>query len=187
MYYKDVEYARGRLKNSVVNLDYGKPVYVIEIESSDEVIVQFLREESRARVNLKDLDLTPVKLGWVNCKGHVIYAARVPIRGVWRQGLCKDNVKLLAPSSIHARCNIPSPELGETIVGNYPTFKQALASIKTTTGIAFSRNWALSGTNLLYKGRVVGTYVDGKLSLNRQNEYLEDVLQEDAGVGCGYC
>lgn len=191
MYYDNVEYAKGRLKNSIVNLEDGRPVYVIDIDGLEYVLTQSLVEEERVVVKLTDLDLTPVKLGWVNFGAHCIYATRIPIRGVWKQGLCRDNVKFLSPFNNKAHCPMPSPSLGHTILGQYPTFDSAVRSVigigKDTKAVAFSRNWAITSSNLLYKGRIVGNHDQGELLLNRQHEYLEETLQEEVSKSRGYC
>ena len=188
MYYDNIEYARGRLKNCVINLEDGRPIYVLDIEGPDRVHVHHLVDEERSTVKIKDIDLTPVKLGWINIGESSLYAVRMPIRGVWKQGLCRDNIKFLSPFSGRAYCPIPSPSLGLTILGQYPTFEKVVKTVdKSTKCVAFSRNWALSASSLLYKGRIVGSHDRGSLLLNRQNEYLEDTLKEEVSESRGYC
>lgn len=197
MYGKDYGYAKTRLEDTIVRLD-GKPVRVAEISERTGNCHAFPLDGSvPVSTNVDALNLKPVPLGWCNTKYGATYLSRIPQRRDWRQGLRN--------ASIHSSMgNIPhsQPELGNTIMGVYPTLKLVLKNLgspktaknpfadnpklnrgpKVTNGItAFSRHWAISKDGFLYYKswtEKVGVYDGKNFKLDPSFAYLNESLQE---------
>ena len=178
-YGKEFAYADTRLKDSIVMHD-GDPVVVYGVTSGGSATVALLSDESRNTfsVPLRSLDVTPVKLGYVNYKGRTCYAMRMPKRRDWKQGLRGANITSMGGEvHIHA---VPDKEWAKTIVGDYPTYEACLKAVaRTAKSLAWSREWCVSkDLSLWHKGVLVGKVVDGQPLLSGRYQYLSECLRE---------
>lgn len=90
-YGDDFEYASSRLRNTVVKFD-DNPVYVVEISDSEVYgTVSNMWGGDEKQVHPKDLDLSPIPLGFVNWGRTAGFLSRMPTR-YYKQGLCNNNV-----------------------------------------------------------------------------------------------
>jgi hypothetical protein len=129
---------------------------------------------------LEDLDLTPIPLGFINIDkvGTAVYAARVPIRKYWRQGLGTGNLHYFTFYS-HSMEGFPDVNnLVQTFFNKYPTLEDAFSKVKKDRLIAFHRNWATSKEDVFYRYRHVGNINKGDVSLSKKYSYLTPHLTE---------
>lgn len=187
MYGKDYAYADTRLTGTIVRIAKdGEPVFVNAVFNNGICSVTPIGKLNRdnKEVHLDELDLTPVKLGYINCAGQAAYLMRVPVRrGPGNQGLREGNSKC---SNGRRLSNLPMDALRNCILGKYPTFEKARVSssikkdepVKT---IAFNRHWAVQGKLLLYKNNLVVGRIEGKNPvLDDRYKHLKESLSEAA-------
>lgn len=190
MYGRDFAYAATRLARTIVRIaKTNEPVVVMGVSSTNgDCTISDLESARTGEFNfqhipLDDLDVTPVKLGYVNVSGDAIYLQRAPVRhGPGNQGLCQRNCLSSGPGLFE----FPTDALRLCIMGRYPSYSKALAAskIKKRNGkektIAFNRHWAIrAGKELLYKNKeVAGSIVNGKPVLFEKFKYLEEYLGE---------
>lgn len=91
MRYDSTEYANSRLAGTIVKYQ-GEAVYVSECFGERLAKIRVLPHGNEDAVNLDHLDLSPIKLGYVNIGGCAEYLQRIPKRRDWRQGLRANNV-----------------------------------------------------------------------------------------------
>lgn len=176
MYGKDHEYAHSRLEQTVVSLN-GEPVFVMTVKRGMLVTYSTLKDMTTyLTCRVDDLDLRPVKLGYCNHVRGVSYLMRMPMRRDWRQGLRFGNFIGVGFDVRH----LAYTDLYDVIKGNYPTFAQVLVKLKSgeVKTLAWCRAWAMSKTDLFYKGQKVGSIVANKPVLNDDNLYLREALEE---------
>lgn len=187
--YDNLEYAQKRLSKTVVRHKDGRVFFITGVVMLEEekglfcqgYLINLNKGHEDAIVNLKDIDLTPVPLGYLNfskkgLKSVCAWSCRIPIRQCWRQGLLGTN--FYGVNHDGSIIDFPPLEvLTRTIHNKYPTYKQALEAIKNkeAISIAFSRNFALDKDELFYKGKWVG---DRDLSLKGNFFYLKGYLDE---------
>lgn len=179
MYGDDYEYANTRLAETIVRLG-DDPVYVHMVEQGMRVVYQKLEDMDGdiKEVHIDELDLRPVKLGYINVRGGCDYLTRFPMRRDWRQGLRKGN--FCAVGGVLDAMRINYKDLDRVIRGIYPSFDKAV-SLKYST--AWHREWAVKKVDdaklLWYKGqKIVGTIDDNGPMLNEKFIYLREALQE---------
>ena len=183
IYAKDIDYARGRLNNTFVPIN-GELVYVKHIGRNPNPVVTFSDTEEGEDVGrgaLKDIDLTPIKLGYSNYNGKTKYIMRTPARR-WKQGVDNQSVKTLS-TYWNEFFHMGGGDFRYTFSGKYPTLQVAIKRVKQKNyPVAFSRVFALLPENKLeYKGKdVVGTITDlGMPILDRKFMWLEEALREN--------
>jgi len=171
--YKNAEYAANRLAGTIVRRIIGNqhiPIAIANIANS-KVAYTTLADNIPDVCDLKELDLDPVPLGYINNQKIATYWARKPMRQDWRQGLRAANVVCLShPHAEWGGNNLK--QIAACIDGVYPTFKQCLGKVKRNPeakgSIAFSRDFAIDGGGaLMYKSIVVGGIDD-----NGEPDYL---------------
>lgn len=173
MYAKDYAYADSRLTGTIVrHASTATPVLVEGVSHGDgSTAVRFLLSGNRKIVKLRELDLSPVPLGYVNRNGEdAVWCCRVPKRNDWRQGL-RDNTLY----AINAFDRPEDGDLARCITNNYPKLKDAMNKGRL---VAFSRDWAVSGT-AIHHGLlgVVGHINNNELVLKDQYVYLKEDLE----------
>lgn len=187
-YGEDYEYAGTRLSNSLVRTLEGLPYYVkIVFEDTGNTRGFFTMTGKNSDVPLKDLDLSPVKLGNVN-KGDLSgFCCRKPAR-FYKQGLTGNVI-----TCTKFMVGIHSKYLSNTIMGKYPTVKQ-IAELLLNGEIrsaAFSRDFSLSKGNkisLCYRDRKVGiaewNYKASNFNyhLDEKYKFLQETLEESTNV-----
>lgn len=182
MYGNDAGYAGTRLDQTVVRLKNGTPVFIHRVGGVKNVYYCKLSKYNGDRdrwdkCKLDDLDLTPVKLGYVNLEGFDAgYCVRVPKRNDWRQGMRRANIKFLTGMLRE----VSYREFNDTIIGKYPSFKESSKrSAETGRTIAWHRNWAVGiGDHLMHKGKMVGRIREDKPVLAEKFNWLEESLEE---------
>ena len=185
-YYTNQAYAAGRLEGTIVNTIQGDPVFVEEVKAS-YYLVKKLTDHKLFEIKPEDINLIPVKLGWYNDDDDAYYITRVPCRK-WKQGLNPENMAIDGVYKNPIKIKWIDIKLHNTIKGIYPTYHIVINSLKTVPSLkkrAFHRQWAVDKDGLLwYSGWVVGHIVNDIPYLTKQNNYLKDVFERQAGVEC---
>jgi hypothetical protein len=195
VYGKDFQYASTRIENTIVRLtENNEPVYVYSVDINGgmcEVVPlskldnpeRNFRNTGSILVALDDLNVRPVRLGYVNFNAQAFYLERMPIRhGPGNQGLNGENCESSGPRLF----NFPMQELIKCIKGVYPSFNNAVDKTRTNKRngqqktIAFNRYWAVGhGKVLMYKNHeVVGEIKGGAPILDKNYLYLKERLEE---------
>jgi len=190
---EDREYAASRLDGTIVMCN-GLPVEVKSVwhEGKERfcdvpkgvmspVSIKCVMSGDRSIVNLSELDITPVKLGFVNYQGTATYLTRVPMRRDYRQGTRYSNFTNLGGVSSN---DIPYSKIAKTILGDFPSIDEAKRDIRRSDSIhtvAVHRRWCIDGEdNLIYKTLgIVGVITEGRPALNDDHRYLQEVMHED--------
>lgn len=176
MYGTDYQYAASRLVDTVVM--YGKcPVMVLDINRDCMVDIRPLDKGEIKKVPLHALNLTPVKLGYINLpRRYPVYICRVPKRNDWRQGMRKSNIKLFGDINIG---DLNYKHIGNTIEGKYPSFEKAIAYSQRNIYKAWGRDWCITDEGIFNKARWVGTLSQNNLvELAEPFKYLQESLEE---------
>lgn len=182
-YNGDIGYASDKLTGSIVSLR-GYPVMVNFFE--DGMVCYNFMGGPREFCHLEDLDLTPIKLGYVNHPRGASYLSRIPAR-FYRQGIRANTLNVSGGNHYNF-----DRYLNNTVRGIYPSFKNCLEGCfnKDFKSLAFGRRWALSqryfnaeqrnSIRLEYRGKPVG-FLDKKNEepvLTDGLQYLKESLEE---------
>lgn len=167
MYGDNVEYARTRLLGTIVTYK-GEPVNITAVVNDRKgVTCSYVSFEEEGVCPVDNLDLTPLKLGFVNTPYGTGFLSRMPKRHDWRQGLRDQNCNVYG--DVPKRMLMELKSLRLTTKNIFPSIEEAIA--KCT---AFSRNFAvMKGGNLMYKNEVVGGVERGALKFLPQYQYLK--------------
>lgn len=181
--YDDLEYAKGRLEDTIVRVG-NEPLHVEEVFYSNEedesmsCTGHLLFSGKAVQVSLSDIILESSPLGYVNHtdEQEASYFVRKPMRNDWRQGLRPGNMTVCGKEVVY-RSRLE--DLAYTIKGIYPTIKECNDMLdRGWQVVAFCRDFALSQTKkIFYKGRPVGTY-DKMFTLDEKYKYLSEYLNE---------
>ncbi len=145
-----------------------------------------LATKRTSAVRVDELDLKPVKLGYINTRQGTRYLTRIPMRR-WKHGLDSNNVDAIGIRGQRVNFDIRSHSraLAACIRGQYPVFDECIDTVEQDgTSRAFSRNFALrqgsSRIEVYYKGRKVG-HVGGNRNvvLDNRYQYLNELLGKD--------
>lgn len=170
MYSDNYDYAVRRLVSTFIR-HKGEVVYVHGISKKFEVSVQF-PDETMSNVSMSDIELEPIRLGFVNYDKEVGHISRIPARK-YQQGLSYDNSEVVWASDK----GLPGPRylqakfLTHTHKGIFPSYGEALEK-----GKAFSRSFAAYNEKLFYKGKLVGAALETGPFLAPRYEYLQNNL-----------
>lgn len=186
-YDDDPEYANAKLSDSVVSMG-DLLIYVLRVEGRDTVVYSPIGHTNERKLTLlRDLNLTPISLGYLNHRQQCAYLSRIPARH-YRQGL-RGNV-LAGLGGLRGFNLLSCSEMANTASGIFPTLPDAYEEIicGEATSRAFSRDFALivgsrkSGMSLHFKGREVGTCSWGdrgpNINLSDSFRYLNEFLME---------
>lgn len=183
-YGKDYQYAAEKVSGSYVSKD-GYPVYIHNINVRTGLVTYANMGSAIAReCNLSDLDLTPLRFGYVNYFNRACYLARLPQR-VFRQGAREGSCRIYYQGRFE-RCPNFDGHVANTVLGIYPSVEDCVETVlgDTTTSQAFNRKFAIRKTKkdkllLLYKEREVGEVDDNcKCKLSDNTKYLTESLDE---------
>jgi hypothetical protein len=179
IYGNDYVYADTRLRDSIV-MHKGVPVYVNGVLGDGSCDVYPLKggRGKSYMAKLDELDVKPVKLGYINFKGRSCYVMRMPKRRDWKQGLRGANITSIGiDTDIHS---IPMDEWERVILGNYPSFQSCVRGVSSTAvSMAWNRRWCVKqDLSLWYKEEKVGEVVDGKPLLTQDYQHLNECLRE---------
>jgi hypothetical protein len=106
------------------------------------------------------------RLGMVNRNGVAYYLQRIPARR-WQMGINSSNTTYKTLKNVDYRSaglnnnslsECATSEVAQTLMNDYPSFKDALSTVKTFGGVvAFDRQFAVDDTRRIhYKNQVVG-------------------------------
>jgi hypothetical protein len=173
--YEEPAYAATRLKECIVRLKDGTPVFVNGIARKDVVGYALATPDVPLKNKLEDLDINPVPLGYTNTAFGAVYVTRIPMREDWRQGLRRINIRTIPVMDIDYEC------LDATIRGVYPTFKEAIKLADKRGVAAFSRSFAVDKDKTIwYKGRwKVGKVDMFGHALDEKFTWLRESLDEE--------
>ena len=182
-YLQDYGYANEKLGGSVVSKD-GWPVYIDHVSGIGEVAYRKLGAMKWQTCKLQELDLSPIKLGYVNYRDSAQYLVRMPAR-VYRQGV-RENTCRAKENNRWMRIRLFDGGMANTAMGIYPSIDVCLDDITNddVTGRAFSRIFAIrkqrNNLSLQYKERRVGLVNsdNGEMSLAPEFCYLQEALNE---------
>jgi hypothetical protein len=182
--YGDLDYARSRLIETIVLLKtINEPVRVDNIQRRTEVLVTPLNIALPQQwVRLDDLDINPVKLGYINLEKESYYISRTPMRRDWRQGLRVQGLR--TPDGRSFNCS--AIQLAKTIKGDYPKLRNCFNPnnnpfIPSPNSIAFSRDFAVQKSNLWFKGieNVGEISPDKSFKLHPKFDWVRELLEEE--------
>ena len=180
--YEEPGYAADRLMGTIVR-HKGKAVKVDVIGAGGKTGITYISTGRREECNLRDLDITPVPLGFCNLNREATYLSRCPVRQDWKQGL--RNKTLRSSSDRWGIDEIPFKAIGYTIENNYPTLKDAFQHLSegAVNMMAWCRNFAVdSQGNIYFKALgVVGEFLDRKerrFQLKKEFIWVQESLEE---------
>lgn len=176
--FADWNHANQYLSESLIRVG-GETAWVRNVDEKNQLWYYPPASDQRKSIRLdsKEVDFTPVPLGYVNLgDGYsASYTTRIP-RRMWKVGLCPSNT-----SSSRTRVGsglLCSENFAKCVKGVYPSLEEALkASVRWQTIVAFSRLFAIDyDKGLLYKDRRVGAIRDKRPVLDDKFLYLQEVL-----------
>jgi len=176
-------YARTRLIGTIVTRK-GKAINVMDITEDFTVVYITLSTGTQAHCPWEELDITPVKLGYLNYNRNAHYIFRLPMRRDWKQGLRNTTMSTVKGKNIE---RIPGRYLAKLIEGSYPKLNKVLEHLcseksKVST-MAFSRNFAVNKyMELLYKDKFTVGKLDndnGTYELDPTFHWVVETLEED--------
>ena len=180
----NLEDCRNQLVGTIVRSN-GRPVTVSSVESRNGTILCELiglSDKKRSRTKLKFLDLSPVKLGYVNGTGTSRYICRTASRR-WKHGLDSSNTREVIDGETHGfrHFSLMNRGMAAAIENNYPTLSESLDYVKKglVERVAFSRLFAINDRFLFYRGSVVGEVVGEEMVLYNETRYLQELLDEE--------
>lgn len=194
--YEEIDYARGRLAGTIVTRKMAGKIKAVKVNDLGEVAhVTILSSGAQDLCDPKELDITPVTLGYINTKTTAAYMTRAPMREDWRQGLRPTSMRLVKMGEDEGRLRIPEREpenkaLADCIENIYPPYIQTLHKVQNDDKIrsqAFSREFAVNhNMEILYKEfAVVGKVIDvrkGVVDFLPEYEWVRESFQEVVNV-----
>lgn len=155
-------------KNTVCMIN-GRPAYVIRISEDREFYYKDLlsNENKIMEFDPKKIKGPDSRLGMVNLNGVAYYMQRRPVRR-YQMGITKENTVIHGLAGVDYRNaginnevlnRIDSSEVANALMGDYPSFADALERVKTFGGVvAFDRQFAIDeNRRIYYKKDVVGS------------------------------
>ncbi len=172
--YELVDYARSRLNGGVITIDK-HPCQVFEVTEDRKILFTNMKTKEEGNISLDSVkvDLTPMKLGYMNFERGASYVSRIAKRR-WKQGLDKAGVRF---SGLPPRDGgwINSEAFLACYYNDYPTFEEAYLKAKAYRSmVAFHKKWAIYYTgDMYYRGKKVGT----ALKLDQAYAYLKQMME----------
>lgn len=152
------------LKHTVVMYD-GVPVYISEVTPDGKLYVRNMvsKENHLYEINDELFSFEPVKLGYINIKGHAAYLSRTPSRQ-YKQGLSVNTLKIQCTDAeysgqIQEMIRKFTFEMSNTIRNIFPSIDEAtkLLAQDERKSVACSRVFKINADgNLFYKEQNVG-------------------------------
>jgi len=189
MYSDNPTYVDGRLRQTIIRLNTGVPVYCEGAREGDRGVILWYKTVSVSNFGpletkrIENFDLTSPPLGYTNYEGDSYYVARYPMRRDWRQGVRESNLALVYKGRTK-RYALPSLNpLIIPILKMYPTYRETVDRVEDIyTNCAFTRSFSLDDRGRLwYKGReVVGEDKGGDTPQLFDNFFwLNELLTEE--------
>lgn len=146
----------------------GSPVLVYAGPGGDNKTVAAIhlisRKEEDVDYTKDDFDYSAAPLGYVNWKKEAVYLERMPVRKT-KQGIHPENTVAcrINGEPVYSDAIMQSTELGKTIIGEYPSEKEALSKLNdgAASSVAIDRHIAIQKEgqtyNLYYRNNLVGS------------------------------
>lgn len=185
MIYDNVQYAADRLSDTVIRYK-GKTVYLSHKGMWNYVALDLAtRGSCDIDIRDKDVDISPLPLGYVNYQVNAYYVQRKPERR-WKQGLSPTSVVFHRKGILGGADLVISKEFSDCVNNIYPSVGDTVNKLVVgeAASIAFSRDFCLvcneRGRDLIleYKGVTVGTCNGEAFRLNIKYSYLKEALEE---------
>lgn len=138
-----------------------KPYLILGISPQRKALVKNLmsQREDHLDIDVGVFTAPTQRLGFINLMGVCVYASRTPIRR-YKVGLSKENFQTkhldvkhpqgMAATVVAAK-SLSSVELGDCILGKYPTLPQAFAKCQAGYEVcAFDRQFAVTKNKVVY-------------------------------------
>lgn len=180
--YDTVAYAKSRLYDTMIRCK-GQPVWVVGAGGKDSEIILEVKNVSDGHVYvvmLKDCDLDPVPLGYINFDGAATYVMRAPMRRDWKQGL--RTLNMVDPNGNNVR-GIRWERVVSTILNKFPTFDKCLEVVNSPlTGIvsrAYARDFSVRKETLEYKGLLEVGFINsdnGSVTLKNNMSWVREAF-----------
>lgn len=184
MYYDDIEYARRRLTDTLVRKSDGSPLYVMSVQYGSKGSIEVLGHNSVSSademVDLRDIDLTPVPLGFLNLSHRMVYLCRKPMRKDWKQGLSHNSLVIYGAD----KRDVNLSKIAHTVLGKYPSVSSCVSLVTSKKGgsQAFSRDFGVvydgGEVKLVYRKYTVGKHTGKDFVLDPDKFFLEQHLTE---------
>lgn len=182
--------------HQTVCLYKGEPVFVQfnEEGSATKVTISYFDESKRRpkTIHYTDPEFTyePIRLGYMNTKGNTYFLSRSPVRRQ-KQGLTYNSISVSPKKSVFF--SFPCLPLMKTIIGDYPTLKQAfkwmdegkVEGVAVDRDVAFRRN-DVDMYDILFKERTVGRYSLVTNQINWESTEMTSIIfriLESKGLG----
>lgn len=186
-YGDDYQYAGEKLVDSYVYKD-GYPVLIHDIDFKGKVAYIKMGGDRVENCRLEDLNLSALKLGYVNFPLDALYVVRKPQR-VFRQGVRQGSCVVKAGKNFNRMVPF-NAMIAQNITGLYPSFGDCMDYVGCgdVNSKAFSRKFALKGSArsreqcnlfLMYRDVKVGNVTfDQAIKLDEKFKYLQESLNE---------
>ena len=191
MRYETANDANSRLANTLVSLKTGEPFYIVGCGTATSAVGKNLVTKKKETRSLDEVNLVPVKLGYVFTGETVAYVMRKPTRK-YQQGLNRHNIVVStlkkgegekAPRPRY-EFDLAGQEICQTILGKYPDVGTAFQKVRSgeREAMAFSREWAVGtdgvDTIVYHKASVVGFVTNTSVKLLPEYAFLKESLEE---------
>ncbi len=183
--YQSIDYARGRLVGTIARVK-GKAASITGLDSKTVAYVSILEEIERSNP-IKDLDITPVPLGYANWGNNAFYVCRSPVRKDWKQGLRPATMRCIGVDGDEGLYVDKEglKAVAKAIENIYPSIDECLQHLANNRygHKAFCREFSVKareGINvLLYKGRYEIGSMDNKkrIKLDPAYNWLNETLE----------
>lgn len=185
--YDTVDYAKQKLVGTVVRLNNGEPIHILDVVN--KMLVVFVKnnyDEHTKTTEFKNIDISSPPLGFINTHKGAFFISRIPKRNDWRQGVRPENCSKVAVSALGGG-GLTTNEIMSAIVGpKEQPFWKAIEEAKGLGGLslAIHRHWAITNLNIYYKWDKVGSYKEAtnEIYFNKDYAYLESRFYEDCQV-----
>ena len=170
--------AEMRLTGCMVRYN-GTPVFIEGVLNGTNLAVFIPEKKITEAISWDDpnFDFSSAPLGYINHGSKAIFSCRIPHRK-YKQGVSVQNITVDSGS---ARDVFPSDGLYSCVKNEYPSFDEAVATLRKGRSIAFHRWWmvkqALEGIHLYHRGNRVGEVVNGRPVLLKTKRFLKECLE----------
>lgn len=179
MYGKDINYAKTRLLNTVVQDKDGKPFTVNDINNGGVVLGSDINGHNII-CNLDEVQLKEHKLGFVIMNGKAVYVMRKPLRNDWRQGLRPNNVIGVSEQGV---VPVRFQQIMESLEGRYVKLEHVEQALRDVRSVPISRSFAINRNHQVLHGvsGVVGMYRAGKVAFTKGFEDFKKLFLLEVG------
>lgn len=190
-YGKDNDYAETRIRNTILKTVYNTVVLVENFDYDEgKFYCRDLIATSGVYLDLEELDMNPVELGFVNSPNSTDYITRMPVRH-YKQGLTAHSYK---GKGFPHKNTFATTSMAMCILGIYPKLIDCVESVSCGEAVSkgFSRNFSILNTGednvLTFRGDYVGSVhfnSDNGLLQNRLDKkynFLQEMLEYETAA-----